>query len=380
MTERRVLFVTTGLSAGGAEAVLLRLLDRLRGGPVAPALVSLRSGGALRDQALALELPFLELGMETGAGKKAAGLFRLAGFARSLDADILQGWMYHGNIAASLSSLMVDGSQAAWSVRQALGALSTEQDATVRLIRRAVAVRRRPRRIIYNSEAAARDHEKLGYLPERKVIIPNGFDLDVFKPDRFARRRLLNELELPEATLLVGMIARYHPVKDHAGFLAAAALLASVRKNVHFVLAGEGVTQDNRELTDLVATNYLAERCHLLGRRDDVPSLTAALDLATLTSLSEGFPNVLGEALACEVPCVGTDVGASGTLLDRVGVVVPCRDPEALTAAWEKYLGMTPDNRRRTGAAGREVIRTRYSLDRMVTAFEDLYLNMVPNR
>jgi len=377
MAERTVLFVTTGLDAGGAEAVLLRLLDRLRGGPVAPALASLRSGGVLRDQAIALNIPFLELGMESGAGRKAAAPFRLAGFARSAGAEILQGWMYHGNIAASFSSLMVSGSQVSWSVRQSLGALSTEKEATVRVIRRAMSVRRRPVKIVYNSETSARDHEQLGYAADRRMIIPNGFDLERFQPDSLAGRRLRAELQIPESTLLVGMIARHHPVKDHKGFFAAAERLGATRKDVHFILAGEGVTPDNQELAGLVAGHGLADRCHLLGRRDDIPSLTAALDLATLTSLSEGFPNVLGEAMACGVPCVGTDVGDTDKLLNETGGVVPCRDPQALVAAWERFLAMTPEQRQQVGVNSRATIRSRYSLDRMVAAFEDLYMTMI---
>jgi glycosyltransferase involved in cell wall biosynthesis len=134
---------------------------------------------------------------------------------------------------------------------------------------------------------------------------------------------------------------------------------------------------DNQELANLIARHGLADRCHLLGRRDDLSALTPALDLATLTSLSEGFPNVLGEALACGVPCVATDVGDSGVLLDEAGEVVPCGDPQALVAAWERFLAMTPEQRRQVGAKGRATIRSRYSLDRMVTAFEDLYMTLV---
>ncbi len=318
--------------------------------------------------------------MEAGAGKKTAGLFRLAGFARSVGAEILQGWMYHGNIAASLASLMVPDSLVAWSVRQSLAALETEQDATVRLIRRATSARRRPMKIVYNSETAARDHEALGYPADRTVLIPNGVDLDLFRPDRLARQRLRIELGLPENGLLVGMFARYHRVKDHTGFLAAARILAAARPEVDFILAGEGVTGENRELAELVARQGLQQRCRLLGRRDDIPSLTASLDLATLTSLSEGFPNVLAEAMACGVPCVATDAGESSTLLEPVGEVVPCRDPNALAAAWERILSMPDEERRRIGEAGREQVLSRYSLDRMTAAFEKLYRAMVSER
>ena len=375
MVECTVLFITTGLSAGGAEQTLLRLLEGLRNGPVRPALASLRSGGSLAATAAGLGLPFIELDMERGSFARAGGMVRLVRFARAVRPDILQGWMYHGNAAASLTALATMRRRVFWSVRQSLGAPETEQASTTRLIHRAKWLRRRPNRIIYNAKTAATEHEGLGYPQHCRVVIPNGFDTDRFRPDPDARNRIREELGLFPATRLVGMIARYHPVKDHAGFLRAAALLAAREPDVHFLLTGAGVTGDNRELVDLARSLNLEPCCHFLGERNDIPAVTAALDVATLTSLSEGFPNVIGEAMACGVPVVATAAGEAPELLDRIGAVVPCGDPERMAASWQQLLELPEDRRRTIGAEGRARIMDRYSMTRMVSAFETLYLS-----
>jgi glycosyltransferase involved in cell wall biosynthesis len=281
--------------------------------------------------------------------------------------------MYHGNAAASLTGLALPGSRVFWSVRQSLGAPETEQDGTSRLIRRSVHLRRRPEKIVYNSRAAASHHEELGYPGHCRVVIPNGFNIERFRPDPEARVRIRNELGLPGDTFLVGMVARYHPVKNHDMFLQAAVQVGNQVSGCHFLLAGDGTGGDNRELADQVQSLGLHNRCHLLGERDDIPAVTAALDVATLTSLSEGFPNVIGEAMACGVPVAATSAGESPEMLAGIGTVVPCGDPESMAAAWRSLLDMPVENRRKLGAAGRARIEDRYGMARMITSFENLY-------
>jgi glycosyltransferase involved in cell wall biosynthesis len=205
-------------------------------------------------------------------------------------------------------------------------------------------------------------------------VIPNGFDLSRFRPHAEARLRLRKHLGLASDAEVIGMIARFMPgEKDHATFLEAAARLRRRRAGVHFLLCGRGMSSDNVKLVAEISGRGLTESVHLLGERDDIPEVTAALDVATLASLVEGFPNVVGEAMACGVPVVATDVGDCREIIGDAGIVVPPRDPEALAEAWRNLLEAGREGRERIGLRGRERVAELYELGKIVRQYEDLY-------
>jgi glycosyltransferase involved in cell wall biosynthesis len=182
------------------------------------------------------------------------------------------------------------------------------------------------------------------------------------------------ELGLPPDAPLIAMVARFDPVKDHPTFLEAAARLHARRPDVRFLLCGRDVTWENRGLAAAVERAGARGFVHLLGQREDVARVTAALDLSTLSSsCGEGFSNVVGEAMACGVPCVVTDVGDSGAIVADTGLVVPPRDPEALAAAWAQLLARPAEERAAIGRAARRRIEDNYSLDVIVRRYQDLY-------
>src|SRR5690606_26895230 len=186
------------------------------------------------------------------------------------------------------------------------------------------------------------------------------------------------ELGLRETDRLVGLIARWHPQKDHAGFLRAAAALAGRQPTAHFVLAGGQCDTGNPELLRLVAATGLADRVQLRGQRSDIPRLTAALDIATLaSSFGEAFPSVLGEAMACAVPCVTTDVGDSADIVGDTGRVVPPGDPAALAAAWEELLALSPAELAELGERGRQRAHREFELGAVASRYEAVFREMV---
>jgi glycosyltransferase involved in cell wall biosynthesis len=176
----------------------------------------------------------------------------------------------------------------------------------------------------------------------------------------------------PDAPL-IGLVARFHPVKDHATFIEAMAILSKKRPDVHFLLVGFGVTPENQWMAECIAHHGLEAQTHLLGMRSDIPRLTAALDIACSSSWSEAFPNAVGEAMSCGVPCVVTDVGDSAWMIGGTGVVVPPRDPQGLAQAWERLFSMGADERRNLGAEARRRAEALFSLDTMIHNYEQLY-------
>ena len=224
-------------------------------------------------------------------------------------------------------------------------------------------------------------HEALGYVPRRWEVIPNGFDSDIFRPDPSARRAMRETLGIDEDTVLICLPARWDPAKDHATFVEAAAGLARARRNVRFLLVGAGLEPAAPGIRRMLESHGIEPLVHLLGRRDDMPRIYAAADIVTISSaFAEAFPNVLGEAMACAVPSVVTDIGDCARVVGDTGIVVPPRSPGALVEAWERLMDQGRDARLELGRAARVRVRDRYSLEKIVHRYEDLYVELASSR
>ena len=170
------------------------------------------------------------------------------------------------------------------------------------------------------------------------------------------------------------MAARFNPQKDHYSLVQAINILKDQGLDFRIILCGQDMDWDNIQLTSWIKEANLGDRFFLLGPRDDMPRITAALDIAVLSSAhGEGFPNVLGEAMASEVPCVATDVGDSAEIVGDTGFVVPPRDPEALAEAIKKIVDLGPDGRADLGRTARQRVEERFELGKVVGRYEWLY-------
>jgi glycosyltransferase involved in cell wall biosynthesis len=261
-----------------------------------------------------------------------------------------------------------------WNIRQSIAALEDEKPLTARLIRLGARMSAGPAGILYNSATAREQHEALGYQRAKSEVIANGFELTRFRPDPDARTALRAQLGLRPDTHLIGLVARYHPMKDHAGFLRAAALVKMQHPGAHFVLVGRGVTNEASALREQVSSLGLSQCVHLLGEREDVAFITAALDIAVNASWrGEGFSNAIGEAMACAVPCVVTDVGDSAWIVGPTGRVVPAQDEQAMAQAIADLLDAGPSMRTALGQAARARMIDMFDLARVSARYQDLY-------
>jgi glycosyltransferase involved in cell wall biosynthesis len=224
--------------------------------------------------------------------------------------------------------------------------------------------------IVVNSHAGKRHHATQGYDSKRMVVIPNGFDTRQFCPDEHARQSMRHEWGIAENDRLIGLVARLDPIKDYPTFLRAAAQLAQERQDVHFVSVGGGSTHYRRELQAFANDLGLGDRVIWAGERTDMYAAHNALDIATSSSSSEGFSNTTGEAMACGVPCVVTDVGDSAILVGSTGLVVPPEEPAAMAAAWKRLLDMPAEERAALGRAARQRIIEEYSIEQLVDRTE----------
>ncbi len=298
------------------------------------------------------------------------GISRLKAVVFHYEPDIIQCWMYHANLFGLLFSRR---KPLVWNIRCSDMDLSRYGFVYKSTVKAGAIFSKIPDALIANSFAGKKFHEGLGYDPKRWEIIPNGFDPGLFKPDAKARTTIRFELGIPEDAPVIGLIARFDPMKDHRTFFHAAHLLLKTHPTVHFVLAGQNITSHNPELYRLTGDYRNSRQFHLLGQRRDIPDVLNALDIATSSSLSEGLSNTIGEAMAAGVPCVVTDVGDSRLLVGDAGHVVPKNNPEILARAWQRLIDAGPDHIRLLGDMARKRIQEHYCLDTSVRRYEELY-------
>lgn len=369
----KVLHLITGLNTGGAEMMLYKLLSLIDRMAFQVEVVSLTDTGPVGKKIEELGLPVQALGMRRGV-PDPRGLLRLVRRLRQAPPDCIQTWMYHADLIGGLAAKLAGDTPIVWGIRRGnLDPQGTKRSTlwTARICARLS--RRLPVRIVSCSEASRHVHEELGYDTGRMVVIPNGFDLTMFKPDPSTRPSVRRELGISPNALLIGLVGRFHPLKDHHNFISAAAQLYTDLPSIYFMLCGDGVTWENRELAGRIKASGIQSRCLLLGRREDIPRLTASLDIASSSSLSEGFPNVIGEAMACGVPCVVTDVGDSALIVGNTGRVVPPRNPAALAGAWRELIELGPEDRKQLGCKARQRVAEYFNLSFIVKQYEELY-------
>jgi|Deesub1362A_J573_1020465.scaffolds.fasta_scaffold01015_13 glycosyltransferase involved in cell wall biosynthesis len=374
MAPLRVVHLISGLEIGGAEMMLYRLLATMDRSEFSSQVVSLTDIGPVGEMISALGIPVWAVRMGRGIPNPLATI-KLSRWLRRKRPHVIQTWMYHADLVGGMAALLAGGVPVAWGIHHSN--LDPRWNKRMTIWTASVCAKlskRLPDKIVCCSQAARRVHTCLGYAEEKMVVIPNGFDLEAFKPDETARCAVRHELGIPDSALLIGMVARFHPQKDHHNFIEAAARLHQRVSDVHFLLCGEGVSSDNAKLTQWIEAAGGRENFHLLGKREDIPRLLAALDIASSSSsYGEAFPLVIGEAMACGVPCVVTDVGDSALIVGDTGIVVPPRDPSALAAAWHELIRRGEEERRRLGKAARRRIQANYSLPGIAARYERLY-------
>ncbi|PJM71477.1 glycosyl transferase [Achromobacter ruhlandii] len=364
----RVVHVITGLGQGGAESVLWRLAT-FPGQEVEHIVVSLTDDGIYGERLRAAGVTVHALGMPRGR-ITLGGFMALRRLIAGARPDAVQTWMYHADLIGGLAARLAGVRAVAWGIRNS-GAHLERSSRSARMVLRACALLSGvlPGAIVCAAQDAAERHAAKGYRRDRMVVISNGYDLSRYAPDAAARARVRAQWGLDGDVPVIGCVARWDPLKDHANLLRAVAALVRDGRDagLRCVLVGRGMTIDNPELMALVDKLGLRERLVLAGPSDDVPAVMNGLDLHVLSSCAEGFPNVVAEAMACGVYCVVTDVGDAAYIVSDTGVVVPPEQPEALARGIETALrDVASRGQGRAGEAGRARVLANFDLARMV--------------
>jgi glycosyltransferase involved in cell wall biosynthesis len=369
----KVMHIITTLGPAGAENMLCRIVSGMDRTRFENEIVSLTGILDLAERMHSIGVRVRTLGMKSGVPNPLL-VMRLTRWIRESKPDVIHTWMYHANLIGTLAARLAGDVPVVWGIHHNAFDPRVDKRRTM-LVNRACAFlsRRFADRIVFCSEASLRTHKKLSYASEKLEVIPNGFDLEEVKPDPTAHASLREELGIPADAIVIGIAARFHPHKDHRNFIQAAARLYQQMPEVHFLLFGMDITWENVQLAGWIDSVGIRERCHLLGPRQDISRLFSGMDIATTASRSEAFPIVVGEAMACETPCVVTDVGDSALIVENTGKVVAPEDPRALADAWRSLINAGPGVRRRLGMAARHRVQRHFALPAIVESYQTIY-------
>lgn len=369
----RILHVVSGLKVGGAEMMLHRLIVASAGEAYDHWVVSLGVSGGMKKRFEDSGIHLISLDFKSAPFFAFIELIKVI---RSSNADIVQTWLYHADFLGGLAARIAGIKNIIWGIRTT--DIHGGRFGTATIVRKVCAWLSKcvPRLIVCAAEASRKAHVAFGYDARRMLVIPNGFDLSRFVPNPKERLALRHQCGFDEHLVVVGFLGRFHADKDQASFIRAAGIVASAHPNVRFLMVGRDLVTGNVQLQSWVNATGYAERFMLFGERADVPACLTAMDVFCLSSRTEGFPNVVGEAMAMGLPCVVTDVGDAAMLVADTGVVVPKEDAAALAGGIERLLEMSVPQREQLGQRGKARIHSDFSMEKVRVRFETLYEQM----
>ncbi|WP_061935016.1 glycosyltransferase [Aureimonas sp. AU22] len=373
-----VLHTITGLNVGGAEYMLTRFLEQLDRAAFSSTVLSLLPPGLLQPRVLRTRADVVSVDMDRRPrARDAVRLARLVGRSRP---DLIHGWMYHGNVAATLGSLLgFNIVPIVWSIHHTIPDIENENSLTRRLIAISARLSSRVAAISYCSRVAADDHERLGFDPARRVVIPNGIDCAEFQPRPDGPRHVRQIFGIPADRLIVGHVARNHPMKNPASIVRAIKRLVDQGHDIQGIFIGDG--HDEGPVRHVARELGIDARITTPGIRSDVADLLPGFDVFALSSSwGEAFSLAVGEAMACGVPAVVTSLGDCGWLVGPTGAVVPPGDQDAFDAGLERLVAMSDEDRRALGAKARQRVIENFSLAQYVSRHLDLYAGALAGR
>jgi glycosyltransferase involved in cell wall biosynthesis len=372
----KIVHVITGLTGGGAERMMINVARGLDARRFTSQVISLSRDRTLQSAVHAAGIPLTTLNAHPFASLGIGPLRGVSRFLRQEKPDIVQTWLPDADIVGGLAAWM-SGIPAIWNIRASLadgGWRPFASSVRLRAIERVCAAISGvvPRKIVSCARVDANRNLRL-YRQEKIRVIGNGVDPDAFKPDAAARAEVRREIGVDQDATLIGMAARFHPVKDLPTFLAAARLIIDAHPRARLLLFGQGMEADNALLTRMIASHGLEQSVLRLGFREDVARVFAALDVHMLSSRAEGFGNVLVEAMACGVPCAATDVGESRMIIDDTGRIVPPRNPAALAAAVRELIDLPRAAMDALRVRARRRVIDHFTLQSTLESYAELY-------
>lgn len=323
-----VIHIITGLNDGGAEASLVRLCiaDKKNKHRVISLMGFGKYGPVLRDNNITVDTLNMQQGKFT-----FRGFYKLYKILKECKPSAVQTWMYHADLIGGVAARFVGIKNISWGIHHSNLTPGDCKKSTIYIAKLCGYLSSFiPKNIICCADASAKVHSNIGYCQSKLKVIYNGYELDLFNDKKIKVSHIKSEFNIPDSIILLGMVGRFHPFKDHENLIQALGLLKAQSYDFKCLLVGQGITSDNKNLVNWLISNNVKDDVILAGARDDIPDIMNAIDIHLLSSSSEAFPNVLNEAMACGTPCVSTDVGDASLIIGSTGWVVSPKDSEEL--------------------------------------------------
>jgi glycosyltransferase involved in cell wall biosynthesis len=371
----KILHIITGLSNGGAEGVLYRLCKY--DGQAEHIVVSMmdegKYGRLLKKEGVNVHYLNLPAGKVT-----FSALSKLYRLIRMLKPDVVQTWMYHADLIGGVVAKLAGVKKVFWNVRHTTLESGKSKRSTILIAKLCAKLSGFiPEQIIYCAHEAQAIHKNLGYKKGKAKVIGNGYDLALFDQNVQFREMILNEFSISNKEVLLGMVGRYDPQKDHSNLISALGIVKQKGFEFKLLLIGKQLDDSNDELLEQINSESVSDNIRLLGQRTDIPSVMNALDIHVLSSsFGEAFPNVLAEAMACGTPCVTTDIGDAALIVGNTGWVVPPKDMQALANAIMQAIKEKQENHLawlNRQKECRERIVDNFSIEKMIDAYHRVW-------
>ena len=371
----QVLHIITGLKRGGAETLLYRICQFDKEyNHIVISLTGMQDYGKMLNQ---INVSVYALNF-SNSKINFFGLFKLYKLIREIKPDVVQTWMSHADLIGGVIARFAGIKNIFWGVHHTNLIKGESKRATMMIVKlNALLSYLVPKKIIYCAEKSREIQELIGFKKTKGVVIQNGYDVNSFYQDNSLSESFRNELDISLDEFVIGHVGSYDPLKDQKTLIKSLAYLDQNNFNFIAVLVGINLDNANNALVRLLKENGLIERVHLLGSRKDILAVMNGIDLFMLSSISEAFPNVLNEAMACGTPCITTDVGDAAFIVGKTGWVVKPKDPKALANASIQALKEKQSNNESWGQrkdACRQRIVENFTLEKMIKKYKEVWV------
>lgn len=370
MKKIKLIHIITGLNGGGAENMLYKVLKFSDMEMFDIEVISMTDKGVYGDRITEeLNIPVHTLNIKRGSIDLKA-LIRCIKLCKN--SQVIQCWMYHANLLGFIASKILK-KKVVWGLHHSDLSQENNKNSTIVLAKFSAYLSKFCNKVISCGDVVKQVHESIGYYKDNHIVIPNGFDMDLYKPKNDFEKD--NSIFEGNFKYLLH-VARWDPLKDYENLLSAINVLSNKRSDFRALLVGSEINKDNKELVNLIKKYNVENIVTLLGRREDIPTLMANSDVFISSSIGEGFPNVLGEALSCETLCVSTDTGDCKTIVDRYGKIVPIQNSEKLANAINELLNMDSQVYSKLAQEGRQWIFDNFEIRNIVKKYEGIYKSL----